>query len=294
MSTLQPRKRRSLSRNCPRVGFNVSGTFRNRGQFWRSSRPLIRSGGKSGDFLAHTHLFFKVHRQEVARPEHQPRRCLGTRERHGRALVADFGVRKRLAGFGVPDAQHRPRRSRSPAFVGDALRHEMIWSIAERTGVSESARLPFPKAKESSLFENPSNRFGRPGPPAYSRAIWLNFSRSLLSGMENKARKIHFKAVSFRFQLRGIAPEGWPVGCPDLIGGERLLLEDELTRLAEACLRHPLSLRVAASFLTTHKGQSVARYVERIEEARTRLRLEGQPDHNVMAGSRTERQAIGG
>ena len=191
MSTLQPRKRRSLSRNCPRAGFNVSGTFRNRGQFWRSSRPLIRSGGKSGDFLAHTHLFFKVHRQEVARPEHQPRRCLGTRERHGRALVADFGVRKPLAGFGVPDAQHRPRRSRSPAFVGDALRHEMIWSIAERTGVSESARLPFAKAKESSLFENPSNRFGRPGPPAYSRAIWLNFSRSLLSGMENKARKTH-------------------------------------------------------------------------------------------------------
>ena len=73
-----------------------------------------------------------------------------------------------------------------------------------------------------------------------------------------------------------------------------MLLEDELTRLAEACLRHPLSLRVAALFLTTHKGQSVARYVERIEEDRTRLRLEGQPDHNVMAGSRTERQAIGG
>ena len=96
--------------------------------------------------------------------------------------------------FGVPDAQHRPRRSRSPAFVGDALRHEMIWSIAERTGVSESARLPF--AKVSLRFENPSNRFGRPGPPAYSRAIWLNFSRSLLSGMENKARKTHFKAVS--------------------------------------------------------------------------------------------------
>ena len=69
----------------------------------------------------------------------------------------------------------------------------------------------------------------------------------------------------------------------DLAGGERSLSEDELTRLAEACLRHPLSLRVAALFLKTHKGQSIARYVERIEEDRARLRLEGQPDHDVMA-----------
>jgi tetratricopeptide (TPR) repeat protein len=69
----------------------------------------------------------------------------------------------------------------------------------------------------------------------------------------------------------------------DLVGGEPSLAEDELTRLAEACLRHPLSLRVAALFLKTHKGQSVARYVEQIEEDRTRLRLEGQPEHDVVA-----------
>ena len=69
----------------------------------------------------------------------------------------------------------------------------------------------------------------------------------------------------------------------DLVGGERSLSQDELTRLAEACLRHPLSLRVAALFLKTHKGQSVARYIERIEEDRTRLRLEGLPDHDLMA-----------
>jgi tetratricopeptide (TPR) repeat protein len=69
----------------------------------------------------------------------------------------------------------------------------------------------------------------------------------------------------------------------DLIGGERMLSEDGLTQLAQACLRHPLSLRVAALFLKTHKGQSVAHYIARIEEDRTRLRLEGQPDHDVMA-----------
>ena len=43
---------------------------------------------------------------------------------------------------------------------------------------------------------NTSNRFGRPGPSAYSRNIWLNVWRSLLSGMENKARKTASKAVS--------------------------------------------------------------------------------------------------
>jgi hypothetical protein len=69
----------------------------------------------------------------------------------------------------------------------------------------------------------------------------------------------------------------------DLVGGERSLSESELVELAQGCLRQPLSLRVAALFLRTHKGQSVARYVERIEEDRTRLRLEGQPDHDVMA-----------
>jgi branched-chain amino acid transport system substrate-binding protein len=40
--------------------------------------------------------------------------------------------------------------------------------------------LRFAKAKGSSLFENPSNRFGRPGPSAYPRTIWLNVSRSQL------------------------------------------------------------------------------------------------------------------
>ena len=47
----------------------------------------------------------RIHRQEIARPEHQSRRRLGTGEKHGGASVADFAVRERLAGFGVPVAQ---------------------------------------------------------------------------------------------------------------------------------------------------------------------------------------------
>jgi hypothetical protein len=68
-----------------------------------------------------------------------------------------------------------------------------------------------------------------------------------------------------------------------LIGGERSLGEDELTWLAQACLCHPLSLRVAALHLQTHKGHSFAHYVAWIEQDRTRLQLEGQQDHDVMA-----------
>jgi hypothetical protein len=37
----------------------------------------------------------------VGRPEHQPRRRLGTGEEHGRGLITNFVVRKRLAGFGI-------------------------------------------------------------------------------------------------------------------------------------------------------------------------------------------------
>ena len=82
-------------------------TLRNRCQFWRSSRLLIRSGGKAATSSRTLALFFRIHRQEVAGPEHQPRRGLRTREKHGRALVADFRVRQRLAGFGVPEAQQQ-------------------------------------------------------------------------------------------------------------------------------------------------------------------------------------------
>jgi len=69
-----------------------------------------------------------------------------------------------------------------------------------------------------------------------------------------------------------------------LLDGERSLSHAELRRLAQdCCLCHPLSLRVAALFLKGHKGRSVSDYIASVEKDRSRLRLEGFPDHDVLA-----------
>jgi tetratricopeptide (TPR) repeat protein len=69
-----------------------------------------------------------------------------------------------------------------------------------------------------------------------------------------------------------------------LLDGERSLSGAELRRLAQdCCFCHPLSLRVAALFLRGHKGRGVSDYIAGVERDRTRLRLQGQPDHDVLA-----------
>jgi NB-ARC domain len=64
---------------------------------------------------------------------------------------------------------------------------------------------------------------------------------------------------------------------------ERSCPEDERTELAQACLCHPLSLRVAALFLKHHQGRTIAAYVHRVGEDREQLKIEGVADHDVMA-----------
>jgi tetratricopeptide (TPR) repeat protein len=68
-----------------------------------------------------------------------------------------------------------------------------------------------------------------------------------------------------------------------LLGDERKLSETELTELAETCLRHPLSLKVAALFLKTYKGRGVAAFIVDVQKDPARLRLEGQLDFDVVA-----------
>jgi tetratricopeptide (TPR) repeat protein len=69
-----------------------------------------------------------------------------------------------------------------------------------------------------------------------------------------------------------------------LLDGERSLTEAELGRLAQECCHcHPLSLRVAALFLKGHQGRGVSDYIASVEKDRTRLKLQGLPDHDVLA-----------
>jgi tetratricopeptide (TPR) repeat protein len=68
-----------------------------------------------------------------------------------------------------------------------------------------------------------------------------------------------------------------------IFAAERTFTDSELTDLAQACLCHPLSLKVAALFLKAQQGQTIAYYVGRVTRDRARLRLEGLPDHDVMA-----------
>src|SRR5450631_1871961 len=69
-----------------------------------------------------------------------------------------------------------------------------------------------------------------------------------------------------------------------LLDGERSLTEAELGRLAQdCCFCHPLSLRVASLFLKGHKGRSVSDYVASVAKDRTRLKLQGLADHDVLA-----------
>jgi tetratricopeptide (TPR) repeat protein len=69
-----------------------------------------------------------------------------------------------------------------------------------------------------------------------------------------------------------------------LLDGERSLSEVEFRRLAQdCCFCHPLSLRVAALFLKGHKGRGVSDYIASVEKDRTRLKLQGLPDHDVLA-----------
>jgi tetratricopeptide (TPR) repeat protein len=69
-----------------------------------------------------------------------------------------------------------------------------------------------------------------------------------------------------------------------LLDGERSPSEEELRGLAQdCCLCHPLSLRVAALFLKGHKGRSVSDYIAGVAKDRARLKLQGLPDHDVLA-----------
>jgi tetratricopeptide (TPR) repeat protein len=69
-----------------------------------------------------------------------------------------------------------------------------------------------------------------------------------------------------------------------LLDGERSLTPAELERLAQDCChRHPLSLRVAALFLRGHRGRGVSDYIASVAKDRTRLKLQGLPDHDVLA-----------
>lgn len=69
-----------------------------------------------------------------------------------------------------------------------------------------------------------------------------------------------------------------------LLDRERSLSEAELRKLAQdCCLRHPLSLRVAALFLKGHKGRGVSEYIAIVEKDRALLKLKGLPDHDVLA-----------
>jgi tetratricopeptide (TPR) repeat protein len=68
-----------------------------------------------------------------------------------------------------------------------------------------------------------------------------------------------------------------------ILDGERSLTEAELGKLARDCCHcHPLSLRVAALFLKGHNGRGVSDYIASVKD-RTRLKLKGLPDHDVLA-----------
>jgi len=66
--------------------------------------------------------------------------------------------------------------------------------------------------------------------------------------------------------------------------------EEDLARLAAACGRLPLALRVAAAFLRNHPDWTLAEYLEALERARLeRLREEGEGDVAAVLGLSLER-----
>ena len=64
-------------------------------------------GRKSRYLTGELPVLLHVECEQIRRPEHQPRCRLGACEKHGRGLIANFIVRKRIAGLGILQFKQR-------------------------------------------------------------------------------------------------------------------------------------------------------------------------------------------